>query len=62
MIDEVRKIDLMRAVIEEAKKSVGEDERIHPKVGAVLVDTSGKVIFRAHRAEFGDADKSGDTL
>ena len=62
MIDEVRKIDLMHAAIEEAKKSVGEDERIHPKVGAVLADTSGKVIFRAHRAEFGDAGHAEYTL
>ena len=62
MIDEVRKIDLMRMVIEEAKKSVGEDERIHPKVGAILVDISGKVIFRAHRGELGDAGHAEYTL
>jgi pyrimidine deaminase RibD-like protein len=53
MIDEAQKIDLMHAAIEEAKKSVAEDERIHPKVGAVLADTFGKILHRAHRGEFG---------
>jgi pyrimidine deaminase RibD-like protein len=36
--------------IEEAKKSVGEDDRPHPKVGAVVVK-DGKVLAKAHRGE-----------
>lgn len=36
--------------IEEAQKSVPEDERDHPKVGAVVVK-DGKVISKAHRGE-----------
>jgi pyrimidine deaminase RibD-like protein len=36
--------------IEEAKKSVAEDDRPHPKVGAVVVK-DGKVLAKAHRGE-----------
>ncbi len=36
--------------IEEAKKSVAEDRRAHPKVGAVIVK-DGKVLAKAHRGE-----------
>jgi pyrimidine deaminase RibD-like protein len=36
--------------IEEAKKSVPEDERHHPKVGAVVVK-DGNVVSKAHRGE-----------
>ena len=36
--------------IEEAKKSVAEDSRPHPKVGAVVVK-DGKVLAKAHRGE-----------
>jgi pyrimidine deaminase RibD-like protein len=36
--------------IEEAKKSVAEDDRPHPKVGAVIV-RDGKVLAKAHRGE-----------
>jgi pyrimidine deaminase RibD-like protein len=36
--------------IEEAQKSVPEDERHHPKVGAVVVK-DGKVVSKAHRGE-----------
>ncbi len=36
--------------IEEAKKSVPEDERPHPKVGAVVVK-NGLVLSKAHRGE-----------
>lgn len=36
--------------IEEAKKSVAEDDRPHPKVGAVVVK-DGKVLTKAHRGE-----------
>ena len=36
--------------IEEAKKSVAEDDRPHPKVGVVIVK-DGKVLAKAHRGE-----------
>jgi pyrimidine deaminase RibD-like protein/SAM-dependent methyltransferase len=42
---------LMRDAIEEAKKSVPEDEGVHPKVGAILADKNGTILQRAHRGE-----------
>jgi pyrimidine deaminase RibD-like protein len=36
--------------IEEAKKSIAEDDRPHPKVGAVIVK-DGKILAKAHRGE-----------
>jgi pyrimidine deaminase RibD-like protein len=36
--------------IEEAKKSIPEDDRPHPKVGAVIVK-DGKILTKAHRGE-----------
>ncbi|MGC9970281.1 MAG: hypothetical protein ABSE56_06805 [Bryobacteraceae bacterium] len=46
--DDDRRFALM--AIEEALKSVPEDERPHPKVGAVVVK-SGEVLSKAHRGE-----------
>ncbi len=40
-----------RLAIEEARKSVPEDERIHPRVGVVVVK-DGRVLTTAHRGEF----------
>lgn len=40
-----------RLAIEEARKSVPEDERIHPRVGIVVVK-DGRVLATAHRGEF----------
>jgi len=40
----------MILAINEARKSVGEDDRPHPKVGAVVVK-DGKVLASAHRGE-----------
>jgi pyrimidine deaminase RibD-like protein len=40
-----------RLAIEEARKSVPEDERVHPKVGVVVVK-DGRVLATAHRGEF----------
>src|SRR2546426_5449946 len=37
--------------IDEAVKSIAEDDRVHPKVGAVVVK-QGKVMAKAHRGEF----------
>jgi pyrimidine deaminase RibD-like protein len=41
--------------IEEARKSVGEDGRAHPKVGAVVV-VDGNVLASAHRGELGKGE------
>lgn len=46
--DDDRRFELM--AIEEARKSVPEDERPHPKVGAVVVK-NGEVLSKAHRGE-----------
>jgi pyrimidine deaminase RibD-like protein len=40
-----------RLAIEEARKSVAEDRRVHPKVGVVIVK-DGRVLATAHRGEF----------
>jgi pyrimidine deaminase RibD-like protein/NTP pyrophosphatase (non-canonical NTP hydrolase) len=40
----------MKETIEESKKSIDEDGRNHPKVGAIIVD-NGEIIARAHRGE-----------
>lgn len=42
---------LMEEAIREAANSKSEDARVHPKVGAILADSSGKIIGRAHRGE-----------
>lgn len=47
--------EYMLLAIEEARKSVGEDERAHPKVGAVVVK-DGKVLASAHRGEEAKGD------
>ncbi len=43
----------LREAVEEALKSISENEAPHPKVGAVLV-RDGKTIGRAHRGEVGE--------
>jgi pyrimidine deaminase RibD-like protein/SAM-dependent methyltransferase len=43
--------DLMKESIEEAKKSVSEDQGIHPLVGAIIADQDGNILQRAHRGE-----------
>jgi pyrimidine deaminase RibD-like protein len=40
-----------RLAIEEARKSVPEDDRVHPKVGVVVVK-DGRILATAHRGEF----------
>ena len=37
--------------LEEAKHSVAEDDRVHPKVGVVIVK-DGEILSTAHRGEF----------
>jgi pyrimidine deaminase RibD-like protein len=51
----------MELAIEEARKSVAEDERPHPKVGAVVVK-DGKVIATAHRGEMALGDHAEYTV
>jgi len=41
----------MQLAIHVAGESVAEDERAHPKVGAVLADPSGEVLLQCHRGE-----------
>lgn len=43
--------DLMKESIEEAKKSVSEDQGVHPMVGAIIADKDGNILQRAHRGE-----------
>lgn len=45
----------MELAIEEARKSIGEDERAHPKVGAVVVK-NGVVLATAFRGELGEGE------
>jgi pyrimidine deaminase RibD-like protein len=46
-----REMEIMRLAIAEAKKSKAEDGRPHPKVGAVLVDETGAVLYQSFRGE-----------
>lgn len=43
--------EFARLAIEEARKSVSEDGRVHPRVGVVVVK-DGQVLATAHRGEF----------
>jgi pyrimidine deaminase RibD-like protein len=47
--------DFMQMAIDEARQSVGEDGRAHPKVGAVIVK-DGTVLASAHRGELGQGE------
>jgi pyrimidine deaminase RibD-like protein len=47
--------NFMDMAIEEARQSVGEDGRAHPKVGAVVVK-GGKVLATAHRGELKEGE------
>ncbi|MCI0376966.1 MAG: bifunctional diaminohydroxyphosphoribosylaminopyrimidine deaminase/5-amino-6-(5-phosphoribosylamino)uracil reductase RibD [Gemmataceae bacterium] len=51
----------MGLAIEEARKSVAEDGRPHPKVGAVVIK-DGKVIATAHRGEMAPGDHAEYTV
>ena len=55
-MDRSRIEELMELSIEEALKSVSEDERVHPKVGAVLCDANGKVLLTAFRGKGGKGE------
>jgi pyrimidine deaminase RibD-like protein len=48
-------LKFMRMAIDEARKCQGEDGRVHPKVGAVVV-LNGEVLATAHRGELADGD------
>jgi pyrimidine deaminase RibD-like protein len=54
--DTTREHELMEMSIKEAQKSVFEDDRVHPKVGAVLCDVSGKVLLTAFRGSRNPGD------
>ena len=56
MLTEKRTRELMSMVLDEMELSKAEDDHIHPKVGAVIVDENGKVIAKAHRGERGKGD------
>jgi pyrimidine deaminase RibD-like protein len=43
--------ELMQLAVHVAGESVAEDERAHPKVGAVLASPSGDVLLQCHRGE-----------
>lgn len=51
----------MQLAIDLEKLSTAEDDRSHPKVGAVLLK-DGKVIGQAYRGEMGDGDHAEYTL
>jgi pyrimidine deaminase RibD-like protein len=51
MIDEGRKLEIMREAIAQARLCSPADPRLHPRVGAVLTDTDGKILYRSHRNE-----------
>ena len=51
----------MRLAIDEAKASKTEDERAHPRVGAVLIH-DGTVLASAHRGELGAGDHAEFTI
>jgi pyrimidine deaminase RibD-like protein/SAM-dependent methyltransferase len=44
---------LMALAIEEAQRSVNEDEGVHPLVGAIIASGDGEVLTTAHRGEDG---------
>ena len=46
----------MVEAIAESEKSVPEDKGLHPKVGAILANKDGEIVFRAHRGESGKGD------
>lgn len=54
-MDEVRDREFMQLAIEQARQSKAEDDRVHPMVGAVVVQ-NGQVLASAHRGELGPGD------
>ncbi len=51
----------MRLAVNEAKNSKVEDERVHPRVGAVLV-RDGTILARAHRGDLSAGDHAEFTI
>lgn len=56
MLSPEKEFELMLEAINESEKSIPEDGRIHPKVGAILVDLHGNILERSHRGETGNGD------
>lgn len=58
--------ELMSLAIEEMKKSVPDngrdDDKINPKVGAILATPDGEIIGTAHRGELRDGDHAEFTV
>jgi pyrimidine deaminase RibD-like protein len=50
-ISPTRLTELMHLAVRMASESVAEDDRGHPKVGAVLVDRHGQILLQSHRGE-----------
>jgi diaminohydroxyphosphoribosylaminopyrimidine deaminase/5-amino-6-(5-phosphoribosylamino)uracil reductase len=48
--------NLMSKAIELANKSIPEDQRPHPNVGALLADREGNVVATAFRGQYGRGD------
>jgi len=47
----IRDHEVMLAAIAEAERSVAEDDRPHPKVGAILMNRARHIVLRAHRGD-----------
>lgn len=51
MINDNRQYELMEYTITLAEKSISEKRKISPKVGAVLVDSNGRIVLECYRGE-----------
>jgi pyrimidine deaminase RibD-like protein len=51
----------MLAAIDQARKCMSEDDRVHPKVGVVVIK-DGKVLAEAYRGEYGPGDHAEFTV
>jgi pyrimidine deaminase RibD-like protein len=52
---EAQDCNFMNVAVDEARKSVEEDDRAHPKVGVVVVK-NGRILATAHRGELGQGE------
>lgn len=59
MIDHSVRMAIMQAAIAEADLSQPEDDRVHPKVGALLVGPEHQIVLRAHRNEIASCNPEG---
>lgn len=61
-MDEARKLAAMERAIAEARLSEPEDDRLHPRVGAVLTKPDGEIVLAAYRGQHRDGDHAEYTL